>query len=227
MDSIVIDIETIGASDCESYLESVTAPANYKDEAKIAAYCAEKRASQIERAGLEADLCEVVAVGYRLFNRASEMCAMVHTRDEWGEGALLELLWDVVMARGHVLPVEPLQIIGFNCLGFDLPVLIRRSQLLGVRYPHISLDRYRTPHIDLLQKLTFNGALTMRSLAFYLRRFGIPHDDKITGADIARLVAEGNWAAVAAHCRADVEGAAALAQKLGYLPAVRAEEMVL
>lgn len=212
---IVIDIETVACPDAASFLDPVRAPANYKDEAKIAAYRTEKFTEQVSKAALEPDLCEVVAVGILLPDDPRP--AVVSTRDQHSETELLALLWWAVGQRA---------IVGFNSLSFDLPVLIRRSQLLGVAFPTLNLDRYRTPHVDLLERLTFNGKLTYRSLGFYLRRFGIPHDDTVKGADIAQLVAEGRWEAVGSHCRADVEGTAALARRLGWLPQIAAESAV-
>lgn len=202
--SIVLDIETIGSPECESFLEPVSAPANYKDAEKIAAYCVEKRQQQIERAGLEADLCEVVAVGVRVDDEP----VRVMTRVEGDERALVAFAWAQIASR---------YVIGFNVLGFDLPVLIRRAQLMGVPYTPLSLDRYRTPHVDLLERLSFNGKLTYRSLSFYCKRFGIPVTDETSGKDIAAMVAANDWATVHAHCRADVEKTTALAQRLGWL----------
>lgn len=205
-DRIVIDIETIASPKVADLLDPVKPPANYKDPAKIAAYCAEKQAERIANAGLEADLCEVVAVGFQY--ATSAMRPQVFTRADCDEDGLLESLWDAVRQRA---------VVGFNVLGFDLPVLIRRSQLLGVAHPSLNLDRYRTPHIDLLERLTFNGKLTYRSLAFYCRRFNIPSEDATTGADISLLVADEKWSEIAAHCRADVEKTALLAHRLGWL----------
>lgn len=203
---IVIDIETVASPDAATFLDPVKAPANYKDPAKIAAYCDEKRIAQVEGAGLEPDLCEVVAIGLQLGDQPE-----VFTRVDRGEADLLTVLWRHIDRRA---------VIGFNVLGFDLPVLIRRSQLLGVAYPDLNLDRYRTPHIDLLERLTFHGKLTYRSLAFYCRRFAIPCEDPTTGKDIAALVAANDWQTVADHCRADVQKTAALAARLGWLELV-------
>jgi len=62
--------------------------------------------------------------------------------------------------------------------------------------------------------------LPYRSLSFYAKRFGldVPADDT-TGADIARLVAAGDWDGVTAHCRADVIKTRELARRIGVLPA--------
>lgn len=210
---VTIDLETIASPDAAVYLEPVEAPANYKDPLKIAAYCAETFAARVAKAGLEADLCEIAAFGYQHegFDEAS-----VVTRADLSERQLIELAWDNIGNRA---------VIGFRTLSFDLPVLIQRSRYLRIDYPSMNLDRYRTPHIDLSERLSFNGKLPMRSLAFYLRRFGIPHADQTTGADVAQMVAEGRWEAVAAHCKADVEGTAALATVLRWLAPV--QEMAL
>ena len=202
-DWVVLDIETVAAPDCAELLDPVKPPSNYKDPLKIAAYCEEKRADQIARAALEPDLCEVVAYGIY-----SDAVLDTATRQDWDEAQMLVWLWRRIGAC---------RIVGFSILNFDLLVLIRRSQLLGIPVPDISLDRYRTPHLDLLERLTFNGRLTMRSLAFYCRRFGIAVEDTVTGADIADLVIAGDWAAIEAHVRSDVAKTAALAQKLGWL----------
>jgi DNA polymerase III epsilon subunit-like protein len=202
-DPIVIDLETVASPNVADLLDPVKAPANYKDPAKIAAYQSEKLAERIATAGLEADLCEIVAIGMHTPDLTSAM-----TRREWSEAGLIQALWIGIGNR---------RIIGFNSLNFDLPVLIRRSQLLGIRCPNVNLDRYRTPHVDLLEQLTFHGRLTMRSLRFYLRRFGIPHDDPVQGSDIAALVAQNCWDVIAEHVKADVLGTAQLAHRLGYL----------
>lgn len=212
---IVIDIECVGSPDAATFLDPVKPPANYKDPEKIKAYCAEEFDKRVASAALEADLCEIVATGWM---HDGDTCAVVSTREDMNEVDLLRELWHHIGTSA---------IIGYNALGYDLPVLIRRSQLLGVMYPTLNLDRYRTPHIDLMQRLTFNGLLTYRSLAFYCRRFNVPCEDTTKGSDVAQLVAAGDWAAVAGHCRSDVEKTAALARRLGWLPQLVEAEAVL
>lgn len=209
MSRIVIDIETVAAPAVESLLDPVRAPANYRDPAKIAAYQTEKLAEVIGKASLEPDLCEVVAVGWW---REGDPVVQSLTRADQDEAGLITIL------MSHIFAVDDgATVVGFNCLNFDLPVLMRRSQLLGLTPPRFSLDRYRTPHVDLLEQLSFNGRLTYRSLAFYCRRFGIPVTDTIQGAEIPQLVAAGAWDQVQAHNAADVEKTAQLAHRLCYL----------
>src|SRR5687767_14006124 len=92
---IVVDIETVASPDVEALLDPVKAPSNYKDAAKIAAYKSEKLAELVSKAGLEADLCEVVAVGWWVEGQ-DECCS--YTRADLGEVNLLESAWNAIEA---------------------------------------------------------------------------------------------------------------------------------
>jgi len=208
---VIVDIETCAMPDAGVYLDPAEAPGNYKDEAKIAAYIADKQQKQIAEAGLEPDLCEIVAVGFL----ADDLdLSRVYTRADTDERGLIILLLNAIGNRS---------VVGFRSLSFDLPVVIRRAQYLGIPCPDFSLDRYRSPHLDIAERLSFNGKITWRSLSFYCRSFGIPHDDTVKGKDITGLVAAHDWEAVAAHCRSDVEATAALARRLGWVRPVSAQ----
>lgn len=200
---LVFDIETCPMPSCAEYLtDPIEAPSNYKDPGKIAIYIEEKRKAQIEQAALDLDLCEIVAI-----SADSGSGAWVMTRAAKDERTMLELFWRE--ARDKTL-------VGFNCLTFDLPVLLRRSLYLNVITPRVSVDKYRHDGvIDVADVLTFGGRMKWRSLAFYCKRFGIPHDNSWDGADIPGLVAAGDWEAIAAHAQADVEATTALAQRIG------------
>jgi len=203
-DPIVFDVETIGSPDAESMLDPVRPPANYRDEFKIKTYVQDKLAERIATASLEPDLCEIVALG--AMRAGTDMVVM--TRKDLDEAFLLSWFWDTV---------TNCRLIGYNILQFDIPVLIRRSQLLGVKHPVVNLDRYRSPHIDLMQRLSFNGAITFRSLNFYARRFGLDcDDDTVVGADIPKLVVDGEWDAIRDHCACDIQKTALLAERLGW-----------
>jgi uncharacterized protein YprB with RNaseH-like and TPR domain len=212
----VIDIETTGLPEAAEYAtEPISAPSNWKDPDKIAAYVAEKQAEQVAKAGLDLDLCRVVAVG--LQRDGAKGVQVMTAGDEAEERGLLTALWSQLLKVQH--PV----LIGFNHVAFDLPVLMRRSLYLDVAYPRLSLDKYRTPHIDIMQHLTWNGLVRARSLKFYARRFGISIDDPVSGADIGALVEAGDWDKVISHVTSDVELTAALARRIGVIPQVEKE----
>lgn len=211
MAPLLIDIECVGIETASDFLEPVEAPSNYKDPAKIAAYIEEAAQKAIERCALDPDLCRIVALGH---GEAHGEDHVILCRDEETEAAALEALWKQVTNSAGV----PRTIVTFNGFGYDLPVLMRRSQYLGVPYLVLNLDKYRTSHIDLMQKLSFNGAIKPHSLKFYAARFGMPVDD-VDGSQIAALVKAGDWKAVEDHCRADLALTRFLAQKLRFIQA--------
>jgi predicted PolB exonuclease-like 3'-5' exonuclease len=128
----------------------------------------------------------------------------------------LDVLANAVTDRNDIRPI-----VSFNGFGYDLPVLMRRSQYLGIAHPFISLDRYRSPHIDLMQKLTFNGQIKAHKLRFYSSRFGMAVEDPHDGAEIAALVKAGDWKAVESHCLADLAQTRFIAQKLKLIPSAQ------
>ena len=201
----VFDIETAPLADAEAYLPTPRARANLRDPAKIEADLADKAAAALEKAALDPDLCRIVAAGWECDGMAeSEVC-----QNAAQERRMLEWFWR--RSQGTTL-------VGFNCLGFDLPVLLRRSLYLGVRAPHLSLNKYRPGRVvDLMQLLAYQGTLAYRSLAFYCTRFGITVEDAVTGADVGALVAAGEWRKVHDHVRADVAKTAELAGRVGVI----------
>jgi hypothetical protein len=135
------------------------------------------------------------------------------SRNEEEERALLQRFWS---EHSVLRPTY----VGFNILDFDLPLMIRRSQYLGVTYPHLELGRYRHPSVvDLMQILTFDGKVPYRRLEFYCRRFGIvsPIEDKFSGADVPTLVMSNRWDDVRTHCAADVLKEWLLGVRLGVI----------
>jgi hypothetical protein len=216
----VIDIETSPLGNCGDYLDltQFSAPANYKDPEKIAANIEEQKAAAIAKAALDLDLCTIVAIGL--------------LREDWNEPSVWvipDATVEAVALREFWDELDNRVTIGYNHVGFDLPILLRRSLYLGVHAPALNLDKYRTPHIDLQQRLSLNGTKPYRGLGWYCRRFGldVPADDH-TGKDIGALVTAGAWEAVAAHCRADVIKTRLLAERMGVLQArVEQPEMVL
>lgn len=205
----ILDIETCPLENAGDYLDlsDISAPANYRDEAKIKAYCDEKRAEIIAKAALDLDLCRVVAIGWMREDWNEPV--VVYAMDERTEARTIKDFWDALDNRITI---------GYNQVGFDLPILLRRSLYLGVPAPAMSLDKYRSPHIDLQQRLSLNGTKPYRSLNWYCKRMklDVPCDDT-SGKDIGQLVSEGKWDDVAAHCKADVIKTATLAHRLGVL----------
>lgn len=237
---MIVDIETIAIADAAHYLEPVeqiappdlsliTPAKNLVDPVKIAAdiekrqqaaiaahaeQCQQqewKHRQQLERCALDLDLCQIVAIGWMREDDSEPSVALL---TDAPEELMLVRLWRDIGQRVTI---------GYNTLGFDLPVLLRRSLYLGIPHPFINTDKYRTNHIDLQMKLSFNGQQKFRPLSFYCKRFGIVCEDETSGKDIGALVVAGEWGKVAAHCTADVLKTKALAERMGLLKLQPAE----
>jgi len=122
------------------------------------------------------------------------------------EKDLLMWFWETIM--------KYTQFITFNGRGFDCPFIMLRSAILGV-HPTRNLMPYRydaTVHCDLLEQLTFYGAVRRFNLDTYCRSFGIgsPKSDGITGTDLGRLFNEGRFREIAEYCFRDVKATAEL-----------------
>lgn len=201
---LVLDIATAPIPDAAQFInDAIQAPANYKDQAKIDAYIAEKRQEQADRAGLDLDLCRISGVGMQ-FGDAPEIMLC---KTESDEAAALKQVGKLI--QGQTL-------IGFNSLKFDWPILMRRARYLGVSFPKINLDRYRSEHLDLFNILTNSGALPGHSLKFYAARLGwLDLEKPSDGAMEARVFETGKWDELEQSIRHDVIATARLAQWLG------------
>jgi uncharacterized protein YprB with RNaseH-like and TPR domain len=208
---LVLDIETCPIDRAADYIEEPSAPANYKNPEAIASYIATAKQAAVDKCGLDPDLGRIVALGWML--EGQEEPTVRTCRAEVDEAQALKELWRLVEMPSGAHRV----LVTFNGNGFDLPFLMRRSLYLGMVYPHLNIDRYRTNHLDLLAKLTYNGLLKAHSLKFYAKRFCLPVEDETKGADIPALVRDGSdtaWQAIHDHCRADVLTTYLLASRL-------------
>lgn len=97
------------------------------------------------------------------------------------------------------------QFITFNGRAFDVPFLMMRSAVHRIR-PSINLmpPRYSSAsaHIDLLDQLTFYGAVRKKgNLHLWARTFGIksPKDEGVTGEDVGGLFRDGKYLEIAKY----------------------------
>lgn len=211
---MVFDIETAPIAGAREFVEAPTAPANYKDPDKIAAYIEEKHGELVQRAALDPDLARIVCVSWWTDASDDPEPRWIIAKNEDGEADMLRTFWGAV-GNGP----DQATLIGFGILTFDLRVLLRRSLYLGVAPPSILIDKYRHPGvIDLMDELSFHGAERFHSLSFYVKRFGLgPFDDDMTGASVGLCVSLGDFDSVAKHCRLDVAKETALARRIGVL----------
>jgi hypothetical protein len=169
---------------------------------------------------LDQDLAEVICIsgfdGTRFWSispeitMATEYCGDQETvLDEASEEKdILTFFWNQVRYTGRLVT--------FNGKAFDVPILQKRSALLGVKPTRkISCRKYdETEHCDLMGYLSGYDPSRTKSLDFYCDLYKIPKDFSVTGRDIASLAAAGKWRDVAKKCIGDVQATHALYKKL-------------
>jgi DNA polymerase elongation subunit (family B) len=179
---LFFDIETEANPEALALMPEPQAPGNYKDEAKIAAYIAEKKAEQIERAALDADYGRVIAVAWKIDHKPTE--SRVEIQGYCDERDIISSFWDQFSAQNAIC-------CGYNVIGFDLPYLMRRSFDLEIKVPMIpDLRKYQThPTLDLMGVLY--GWQNFKGLKFVAQRYGLynPLPD-LDGSRVAHMDVE-------------------------------------
>lgn len=175
--------------------------------AEIAANIAAREAARAEKFSLDADTCQIVALGWHDLGQGSPIVRIC--KDEDAERAALVEYWTTYAQRFT-------KIVGFNSARFDLPVMVMRSLYLNVPHPEIVIaPAWKSPHVDLWERLSLGGARRdVKSLRFYAKRLGIPIFDDISGKDVAAMVAAGEWEKVQNHCLFDLDLTRALAERI-------------
>jgi len=214
---LVVDAETIANPDALAVLGPVKANRSMKDPLKIALDLQEKTRKRAEDGALDIDTAQIVALG--IYDTRG--IPIVLTADEMSETDMLVHWWQTLAEYWMELPtgiVVTFNGIGLGGGGFDLPLLERRSQILKVPHAPLELSKYHSDFrlVDLMVKLTWGGLVDYKGLGVYCRLFNISvPEDESTGADVARLVAAGEWDAIAHHCETDLIKTAKLAERLG------------
>lgn len=215
---LVLDLASAPIDNAESFIEPVKAPSHYRDEEKIAAYVAEKTAERAAAAALDLDLARVTCIDFVTHEPRHPLSKPLVLKDELQE--LHDLMW-----LGGMISDGGLTVVTYGGFNYDLPLLMRRARYLGVNFPKLNLDRYRSPHIDLCELLSDRNPQRRRPLSFYVRRLGWTDllEKPMAGADEARVFETGEWDKLAASVRRDVMATYRLAQWCGVVPASVAE----
>ena len=99
------------------------------------------------------------------------------------------------------------QFITFNGRNFDVPFLMMRSAMVGVKVTKNLMGyRYGDEHIDLLEQFTFYGSTRKFNLDFYCQSFGIesPKSKDISGMEVKNLYEAGRIKDIAVYCSMDI-----------------------
>ena len=134
MKHIVFDIETIPQDEARllALAPEFTAPANLKDPAKIEAAIAKKRADYLADAALNWKTAEVVLIG------AGDDTGVRSLTAESEKELVSGFLGELADALGDGMAVG-----GHNVKGFDLPMLINRARVHGLKVSPVILSYFR------------------------------------------------------------------------------------
>ena len=116
------------------------------------------------------------------------------------EAGILRKFWDTVKYYD--------QVITFNGRSFDAPFLLIRSAVHRI-HPTKDLmpNRYNLSHVDLLDLLTFYGAVRRKfSLHMWCRAFGIksPKEEGLSGYEVSDLFRAQQYLTIARYCTGDL-----------------------
>lgn len=138
-----------------------------------------------------------------------------YKHDPLSEQEMLQKFWDIVAKYDTFVT--------FNGRGFDVPFLMVRSAIHGIRpSKNLMANRYlnyqpgNARHIDLLDQLSFYGALRRKgSLHLWTRAFGIesPKAQGVSGDDVAALFKEKRFEDIARYNARDLKATLALYRK--------------
>lgn len=207
---VTLDIETIPGPNRPSP-ESIKAPANYKDPAKIRAYQEEAVEDEWRKQALHPLQGRIVCIGYAVDDQPVRI---IQTETE--QVMLTLLSADLKTQLGHDL----LTWVGHNVADFDLQWLRLRAIKYGLTWlqQNIRLDRYKGNYFDTMAEM---GAWNQRyRLIDALEFFGLPSKpDGMDGSKVFDLWQAGEMDKITEYCRNDVEIERALALRLN--PALR------
>lgn len=205
----IIDIETIALPDAklEALKPEFAAPSNYKDPEKIEAYKVAAYSKWKEEAALSPMTGQVAMIG--VIRPVSGFTTFIAEGPDT-EASIIESFWDEI-GSAHLC--------GWNIKGFDLPFLIQRSWINGIRPPMSILfaGRYFSPAniTDLMEVWSCYSKSMTASLADVAKVCGVGEKTG-TGAEFGKLWATDRAKAVE-YCEKDCELTLALAKRLGVL----------
>lgn len=211
---IVFDIETVGCDInalSESQQEFILRFAEKEPDEFLRE---QKREEAIRYLSLYPLTAKVVVIGMLNTDTGNSLVLYESDKnDDWSvedknvkykgidEKNMLELFWNYIKKADAVIT--------FNGRNFDIPFVMIRSAMLGVK-PSVNLlkKRYGTSdHIDLLEQFTFYGLTKKFNLDFYCQSFGIesPKSKGVSGMDVKELYNAGKVKDVAIYCGEDVK----------------------
>ena len=200
MKHIVFDIETVPQDEAKllALAPEFTAAANLKDPEKIAASIAKKRADYLADAALNWKTAEVVLIG------AGDDAGI----QSFTAGTEKELVGNFLTLLGDAL-ADGVAAGGHNVKSFDLPMLVNRARVHGLKIPTGILSfwkgrlQWSANIFDTLEILSFGKSFDGNGVDDVARVFGLP--PKLGHGGDFPLLWRADCQAAVAYNRRDVE----------------------
>lgn len=211
--NIFIDIETLPGSNRPDPSD-ISAPGNYKDPVKIAAYQESKVEEAYRGQSLDSMAGRILCIGYAVNNEPTSIIAPQDPFDPASEVGLLMCLANLLPDK---LSMESVTWIGHNAAGFDMKWIWRRA----IRYnlsrlvSSIRMDKYRGNVADTMRMWAqgeYRDNCKLDTLAEFL---GV--ERKTEGMDGSRVYPyhlAGRHQEIYDYCRQDVEVVRAVYNRL-------------
>lgn len=142
------------------------------------------------------EMLRIVAIAISFESEVVSKCVTAIDDDQ--ERSLLEFFWMSIGER----PIS-----GFNIIEFDVPAILARSILLGVKPTRaLSLGRYSNDFKDLMMARFPSGRCASGwGLKNLCRAYGIEFDDDTHGGKVLELFQAGEYGKIAEYCGVDVQ----------------------
>lgn len=171
-----------------------------------------------KRMATDPDFCQIVAFVGRDLETGAEL--RLAAPDSLDETALVIQVW--AFLKYHVM-LRDAQVVSFNGIFFDVPVLLRRAMYLDVSVdPALSFrlmqrqEKNRVHH-DLMQILglrsPFSGKMEVKSLDAWLKRFGISGKTG-TGSQVYEWWTQDDMGRILDYCAEDVRATLELYERV-------------
>ena len=161
---VVLDIETVPNPYMQCFLPPFVTPTaenkpgNISKPATIEKWivketkkCADAYEASIGRMALDVDFARIDAIAYKVVDyagKATEVAMLAPNLT--AEADMLRQFWTAMRAMGTP------RLCGYNILGFDLPVITRRSWVLGVEPIRYKARRYSDEQVIDVMQLLYN-----------------------------------------------------------------------
>lgn len=206
---VYLDIETIAHESVtdDELLEGYAPPANYKDEAKIAAHRAQKLAEARSRLALDALTGRIICIGSAVDDSDPTAHSWAPKDGHHPQDVERGMLDNAMQWLDQKCRLRSPTICAFN-VEFDAGFVWRRARILGVPLPSwwprpIQITPWSDRLLDPMREWAGRGGTISQARLCRALGIDIP-DDEIDGAGVGAAWEEGRHDDIVRHCMADV-----------------------